>query len=138
MDSRARTANWGVSALQGIESIVQLQQHGASRCGLTGQFVVGLEIEGLLGCFPVISENQLHHAHDGSVQIGFVQKTCPDGLGDELVVPVVDRPPSRSSPGRRSPIPRPGSLDYSFEYTEVHFPQCSVIDSPVYSHSIQV
>lgn len=93
MDSRARTANWGVSALQGIESIVQLQQHGASRCGLTGQFVVGLEIEGLLGCFPVISENQLQHAHDGSVQIGFVQKTCPDGLGDELVVPVVDRPP---------------------------------------------
>ena len=72
--------------------------------------MVGLEIEGLLGCFPVISENQLQHAHDGSVQIGFVQKTCPDGLGDELVVPVVDRPPVGHHQAAEAPFLAPARL----------------------------
>ena len=143
--------------------------------------MVGLEIEGLLECFPVVSENQLQHAHDGPVQIGFVQKTCPDGLGDELVVPaargrhfqvqsggdsgdpVMDRPPVGHHQAVEAPFLaqrlgqepavlgrvdvvdsvvrahqrcRVRSLDYSFEYTEVHFPQGSFIDSRIYAHSI--
>lgn len=74
---------------QGERRPFVFKQHGASRCGLAGQFVVGPEIEVFLGCFPVVPGDQPQHARDGPVQVGFVQGACPDGLGDEPVVPAV-------------------------------------------------